>query len=371
MTELTKQQKDIKRAAKEFAQKEFDLFADDGDKSETYPKKLFKKATQLGFIGISIDEAYEGGGLGLLEQMLVLEEFWKVDAGCGNILFSSLGSEILLKYADKEQKRVFLPKIADGKLILGACVDYRSLENGVTFDKCDEQNYVLNGSYSFVLHGTLFDKVLVFATASGNEESEDKRAAFLLDKDQKGILAEKMEGKLGVRSTDIGNLRLENVKAGKECIVGIENQGNEQLNSFTDLLCLYTCAQAIGLTEACLDRAKKYSSKRVQFGKPINHFQLVKYKLSEMISKLEICKSLSYKMAEEMQNDRYDKKMPAILSLFAKEMAVVAASETLQIHGGFGYIKETGIERLYRDAQFLNCFGIGQETAKLRIIEKS
>lgn len=370
MYTLSEEQKDIKRAARDFAVKEIVKVLEDCDAQENFPKSVWQHACKLGFIGIFIGENYNGAGLGILEHLLVLEEFWRIDGGCGNMLLTTLGAENILKFGNEHQRKTMLPSLPNGKAIIGTIADRNGLLNGFQYRKDNTQKMVLNGECGFLLNGELVDKIVVYASSAEAGQVDKKYTGFIIDRNQEGVNIHNIVDKLGVRATPIARLRLADAVADADNVIGREGEGLAQIEFLLDAICLYSAAQSIGLTQGCLERSMKYGNGRVQFGHPITHYQLTKFKLAEMISKIEIARGLCHDLAAGFQQNAYDRKLPVILSLFAKEMASYAASEALQIHGGFGYIKETGIERICRDAQFLNFLGYTNEEAKLFLAQQ-
>jgi alkylation response protein AidB-like acyl-CoA dehydrogenase len=356
MFELSDQQKDIRQAAREFAEGEFTDIASECDEKETFPFDVWKKACESGFIGGFIDEKYEGAGLGVLEYALILEEFWRVDPGCGNILLSTLGSELIQDYGNEEQKRKYLKATT----ITGTVPSEDHLSDFHYTKNRDE--YVLNGSSKFVFNGTTADYLVILAKGENSQFT-----TFAIDKNYKGINTATFSEKLGVRACDIAEIALNNVIVPSGNVIGMEGQGLEQFDAFLDKLRIYNSAQAIGISQGCLEKAVKYSRQRVQFGHPIGWFQIVQFKIAEMATKIEAARNLCYKAAWECDHGRKDRKTLSMASWFAREAAGVVTAEALQIHGGYGYMMELDIQRFYRDIQFLEFFGASRETEKMRV----
>jgi alkylation response protein AidB-like acyl-CoA dehydrogenase len=369
MFELTEEQKDIRKAAREFAEGEFPDIASGCDLNETFPIDLWKKACEFGFIGVTIGESYGGAGLGLLEYAIILEEFWRVDPGCGNILFSTLGSELIQQYGDEEQKKEYLRPLAKAKAIIGTVPSEDHIENSFNYVRNkNADEYVLNGACTFVFNGTNANYLLVLAARSpGNPSEVGKFSTFVIENGQRGIKAVRLSDKLGIRASDISEVILKDVSVSSKNIVGSEGQGSEQFNTFLDRLRIYNSAQAIGASQGCLEKAVKYSRERVQFGHPIGWFQMIQFKIAEMATRIEAARHLCYKAAWEFDHGGKDIKLRSMASWFSKEAAVNVTSEALQIHGGYGYMKDLDIERFYRDVQSLEFFGSSREREKIVI----
>jgi alkylation response protein AidB-like acyl-CoA dehydrogenase len=372
MFELTDEQRDIKKAAREFAEGEFPDIASECDLNETFPVDLWKKACEYGFIGVSIEEQYGGAGLGLLEYALLLEEFWRVDPGCGNILFSTLGSELIQQYGNEDQKKEYLPPLTKGKAIIGTIVSEDYFNNHFQYVRNNNGNeYFINGSNKFIFNGANANYwVLVGQRESKNSSDVGGFSAFVIEKSKKGVKTVTLLDKLGIRASDISEVILEDVRISSRNIIGIEGEGFEQFNTFLDRLCIYNSAQAIGASQGCLEKAIKYSRERVQFGHPIGWFQMIQFKIAEMATRVEAARNLCYKAAWDFDQGGMDLKIHSMASWFSKEVAVRVTSEALQIHGGYGYMKDLDIERFYRDVQSLELFGATREREKIGIARK-
>ena len=371
MVELTKEQREIKQAAREFAEGEFGDIANECDEHETFPIDMWKRACEYGFIGAFIGEPYGGAGLGILECALIMEEFWRIDPGCGNILLSTLGAEVIHDYGNEEQKTKYLPPLTKAESIIGTVPSEKYIENAFRYYKFSDDQFALNGSSEFVVNGTNCDHLIILAESEEMGDIGKRRSStFIIDKNGTGIKAAVFSDKLGVRATDICQVMLDNVAVPSQNLVGIEGNGLIQFDAFMDRLSIYNTAQAIGASQGCLDRAIKYSRQRVQFGHPIGWFQMVQLKIVEMATRIEAARNLFYKAAEQFDQGKKDRRLISMANWLAREAAEVSTSETLQIHGGYGYVKDLDIERFYRDARFLELFGVSSQREKLRVAEK-
>jgi alkylation response protein AidB-like acyl-CoA dehydrogenase len=372
MFELTDEQRDIRKAAREFAEGEFPDIASECDVNEYFPVDLWKKAGELGFIGIFIEEQYGGAGLGALEYAILLEEFWRVDPGCGNILFSTLGSELIQQYGNEEQKKEYLRPLTKGKTIIGTIVSEDYLNNSFNCIRNNNGNeYLLNGSNKFIFNGTNANDLVIFGQRNPNNSSGVVEfSTFIIEKSQKGVKTIKLSDKLGIRASDISELILEDVRVSSRNIVGREGEGLEQFNTFLNRLRIYNSAQAIGASQGCLEKAIKYSRERVQFGHPIGWFQMIQFKIAEMATRVEAARNLCYKSAWDFDHGGTDPKIHSMASWFSRETAISVTSEALQIHGGYGYMKDLNIERFYRDVQSLELFGASREREKIGIAKE-
>lgn len=371
MVELTAQQRDIRGAAREFAEGEFPDIAAEHDEKGTFPYDVWKKGCEAGFIGSFIQEKYEGAGLGMLECALILEEFWRVDPGCGNVFLATLGAEFIQDFGNEEQKKSYLSPLTKAKSIVGTVAGEDYIHNSFRYRKRGEKDYVLNGSSKFVINGTIADHLVIVAEKEQAQSEEKSRfSTFVIDRNREGVNTVELSDKLGVRASDICKVILVDVSVFPEELIGREGEGMGHFEAFLDRLCVYNSAQAIGASQGCLERSAKYSKQRVQFGHPIGWFQMTQFKIAEMATRIEAARSICYQAARQFDRGRIDRKALSMASWFSRETSSMAAAETLQIHGGYGYMNEMDIQRFYRDVQFLEFFGASREREKLRVAEE-
>ena len=363
MFDLSDQQKDIRQAAREFAEGEFPDIAQECDEKEIFPIDAWKEAGQSGFLGVFIDERFKGAGLGILDYAILLEEFWRVDPGCGNILLSTLGSEFIQDYGSEEQKTEYLPPLTKAEALMGVVAGQDHAYEDFQYTKNDGKEYILNGSSRFVFNGSTAAHLVVVAQ---NGASIGKFTTFIVERWRPGIKTTKLCDKLGVRASDVAEVILADVTVPSANIIGIEGQGREQLDAFLEKLSIYNSAQAVGASQGCLEKAIRYSRQRVQFGRPIGWFHMVQFKISEMAARLEAARTFCYEAALGFDQGRIDRKVLSMASWFSREAASLVTAETLQIHGGYGYMKDLDVERFYRDVQFLELFGTSRENEKMR-----
>jgi alkylation response protein AidB-like acyl-CoA dehydrogenase len=203
--------------------------------------------------------------------------------------------------------------------------------------------------------------------SSGSPPGDGGVSAFVIKNGQQGVKTIRLSDKLGVRASDISEVILEDVRISRKNMVGTEGLGSEQFNTFLDRVRIYNSAQAIGASQGCLERAVKYSRERVQFGHPIGWFQMIQFKIAEMATRIEAARHLCHQAAWQFDHGTTDRKLRSMASWFSKEVAVHVTSEALQIHGGYGYMKDLDIERFYRDVQSLEFFGSSREREKIVI----
>ena len=370
---LTKEHKDIQKAAREFAVGEFKDVAREYDLKEIFPEKILDKARQLDLVGLFIPEAYGGPGLGYLEHALVLEEFWKIDPGIGQQLCSvSFGAEELILYGTEEQKKQYLAPIFSGNGIMGFAItepDAGSDTAAVaTTAVKDGDDYIINGSKVMIGNGTVGTFLLVFCLTNPEEKSKTARHSIIIvETDREGYKADKMEGKMGLRCSDTAAVYFNNLRVPQKNLVGTEGNGFIQLMNFFDRSRAYVAAHGLGLAQGALDQALRHVKGRKQFGRPLAAFQATQFKIAEMATKIETARNMVYKAAWLLDNGMSDTKLTAMAKLYACHVAVEVVDEAMQLHGGYGYFDDYDIERFYRAAKVLEIYEGTKEVEKIII----
>jgi alkylation response protein AidB-like acyl-CoA dehydrogenase len=359
---FSKEQQDIRKAAREFAKGEFPDAAPDFDRDETFDLKIWNKACELGFVGIFIEEKYEGAAYGFLEHCIVTEEFSAIEPGLGQAIMSTtLGSEILSLFGTEEQKKLILPQLILGKTILSAAIaepegDW-DVTRAATRAVKDGEKWVLNGSKMFVPNGTLAEYVLVYCQTDPQASCRTKQYSFILvPSDTPGFEAEKIQGRLGLRASNTAKVTLKDVRVPMENLLGKEGQGLKEVKAYFDRMRLSICAQAVGLARAALKEAVQHTGGRHVFGLPLSTFQATQFKIAEMATRIRAARNLYYEAAWFLDKRKPDSALIAMAKQFASETAIYCADEALQMHGGYGYIDEFKVQRLYRDAKALELY---------------
>ena len=371
--DLTKEQKDIQKAAREFALGEFRDVAREFDLNETFPEKIIKKARELDLIGLFIPEEYGGPGLGYLDWAMVLEEFWKVDPGIAQELCSlSFGAEELLLFGTEEQKKKWLPPLFSGNAIMGFAITEPDAGSdtaaATTSAVLEGDEYVINGSKVMIGNGTVGTFILVYCLTNPEVERKTARHSIIIvETDRDGYKADPMHGKMGLRASDTAAIYFNNVRVPKENLVGAEGNGFIQLMKFFDHSRAYVAAHGVGLAQGALDMAVKHVKGRKQFGRPLGAFQATQFKIAEMATKIEIARNTVYKSAWLLDNGKADTTLTAMAKLFACHVAVEVVDEALQLHGGYGYFDDYDIERFYRAAKVLEIYEGTKEVEKIVI----
>lgn len=368
--ELSKEQRDIIKAAREFAVGEFPDRAVEFDREEKFDLELWKKACDLGFVGVFIDEAYGGAGMGFLEYCLINEEFWSVDPGMSQaILSTTFGSELLGLFGSEEQKKLVLPQLVSGEAILSTAITEPDagcdVTGAVTIALKDGSEWVINGSKMFTTNGDFAKYVLVFCLTDPENPSRHGRHSFVLvPTDTPGYESNKIRGKLGIRASDTAEISFNDVRVPLENLVGKEGEGFYELMAFFNRTRLHICAQAVGLARGALEEAVRHTKGRSQFGKTLASFQVTQFKIAEMATWIKAARNLYYQAAWSVDKGIIDHALIAMAKWFSAEIAVRCADEALQMHGGYGYIDEYKVQRLYRDVKILEIYEGTKEMEK-------
>ncbi len=371
--ELSREQRDIRKAAQEFAEGEFRDIARECDLEETFPRSLLEKAGELGFLGVFIDEAYGGAGLGFLEHALILEEFWRVDPGLGQELCSvTFGAEEFLLFGTEEQKRKYLPPLTRGEAIMGFSITEpeagSDTSSASTLAVRDGDDWLVNGSKVMIGNGSVADFLLVFCLTEPEATSRHKRHSILVvETDREGFDADKIEGKMGLRASNTANIFFSNVRVPKENLVGTRGEGFYQLMQFFDRSRAYVAAHGVGLAQGALDLAIQHVKTREQFGQKIASFQVTQFKIAEMATRIELARTLTYRACWTVDQGKPDPKVVAMAKWAAGRTAVEVVDEALQLHGGYGYMNDHDIERFYRAAKVLEIYEGTKEVEKMII----
>ena len=368
--ELTNRQKQIRMAAREFAEGEFPVVAREYDRKEEFPRELWKKACELGFIGLFIKKEYGGLGLGFLEFAMVMEEFWRVDPGCGNILLTTFGAELIQLYGTEEQKKKYLPPLTKGKAIMGTAITEPDAGSDIlsilTLARREGDHYVINGAKQFITNGSIANYLAVFCLMHPEADSRLKRfGVILVETDRPGFGAIKITGKMGIRASDTAELRFSDVRVPKDNLVGEkEGEGFSQIMQIFNINRVIAAAQGVGVAQGALDKAIQYVKKRKQFGQPLATFQAIQFKIAEMATWIEAARTLTYKAGWMVDRGKVDPKLISIAKYIAGEVGVRVTNDGLQLHGGYGYIAEYDMERFYRDAKIVEIYEGAKEIEK-------
>ena len=368
--ELTAEQKDIVKAAREFAEKEFKDRAKEFDEKEEFDLSIARRACENGFVGTFIKEEYGGAGLGFLEHSLITEQFWRVDPGCGQAVNSwSFGSEMVQAFGTEEQKQKYLSKIPTGEKMIAFAITEPDAGSDVTGLKTKAERkgdkYIINGSKMFITNGNLADWMLVYCITHPEEKDPHKRASIILmDTSTPGYEATKIHGKMGIRASNTTELSLSNCEVPVENLIGQEKRAFYQLMDFFNKTRNHVAAQGVGVAQGALEMAISHVKKRKAFGTTLSRLQGVQFKLAEMATRIEATRSLYYRAAWLLDHGKLDPALVSMAKWFAGETAVYVTNEALQLHGGYGYIAEYDIQRFYRDAKIVEIYEGSKEVEK-------
>lgn len=369
--ELTKEQNDIVKAARKFALGEFPERAMEFDREEKFDLKIWKKACDLGFVGVFIDEKYGGAGYGFFEHCLLNEEFWAVDPGIGSaILSTTFGAELLAMYGTEDQKNLVLPQLVEGEAILGTAITEPDagcdVTGAVTTAAKEGGEWVINGTKMFATNGTVATYMQIFCQTDPENESRHRRHSFILvPTETPGFKATKIRGKMGIRASDTAEIALKGVRVPLKNLIGKEGEGFYELMEFFNRTRLHICAQAVGLARAALEESVRHTKGRRQFGHAIADFQVTQFKLAEMATRIRAARNLYYEAAWRTDQGKPDHALVAMAKWFSAKVAVDCADEAVQMHGGYGYIDEYRVQRLYRDAKILEIYEGTKEIEKM------
>ena len=371
--ELSAEQKDIRQAAREFALGELKDIAADCDQNETYPPGLIKKAGELGFLGVFIDEECGGAGLGFMEHAIILEEFWRVDPGLGQQLCSvSFGAEEFLLFGTDAQKQKFLTPVAEGKSIMGFAITEPDAGSdtlsAATTAVLEGDEYRINGSKVMIGNGSVGDFILVFCLTDPEAKKRSARHSIIVvETDRPGYEADALHGKMGLRASNTANIFLTDVRVPRENLVGKQGNGFAQLMAFFDRSRAYVASHGVGLAQGALDQALAHIRSREQFGRKIGSFQSTQFKIADMATKVELARTLTHKACTLLDQGKGNTDVTAMAKMFSGRTAVEVVDEALQLHGGYGYFNEQDIERFYRAAKVLEIYEGAKEVEKMII----
>lgn len=366
--EYTPEQVQLRREVREFAAKEIAPHVMEWDEDQIFPLDVIKKLGRLGYMGAIFPEEYGGAGLGYIEYAIIIEELSRVDGSVGIIVaaHTSLCSNHIYKAGSEEQKRKYLSKLTSGEWI--GCWSLTEPEAGsdaagtrstaVREGDC----WVLNGSKTFTTNAHYAD-VCVGMAVSDRAAQQHGISAFILEKDTPGFRPGKKENKLGLRASATGEVIFSNCRVPQSQLLGKQGEGFVDSLRILDGGRVSIAALSIGMAQGACDAALKYSKLRKQFGRPISEFQAIQHKLVDMATKIDAARLLTYRAASMIDAGKRVTRESAMAKLFASEAAVWIANEAVQIHGGYGFIKDYPVEKFYRDVKLCT---IGEGTSEIQ-----
>lgn len=370
--ELTEEQKMFQSMVRDFATKEVAPGAAQRDEDATFPAEVVKKLGELGMMGVSYPEKYGGSGGDSVQQMILMEELSRVEAGTGTVYIGtmSLCCYPIYKFGTEELKNKYVTPLAQGKKTgcfaltePSAGSDATALQTTATKEGKD---YVLNGSKIFITNGKEADTIVVFVTLDRSLRHKGI-VALVLDKKTPGFSVGKKEHKMGIRCSSTCELIFENCRVPASNLLSEEGKGFNVAIETIDSSRAGVAAQAVGIAQGAFDAALQFSKDRQQFGQAISGFQAIQWMLADMATRIEASRLLTYQAAQLKDAGKSFVKQAAMAKLFASETAMWVTTKAVQIHGGYGYVKEYPVERYFRDAKITEIYEGTSEMQRMTI----
>lgn len=372
MFELTEEQKMVRDAARDFAQTELKPGVIDRDENQLFPAEQIKKLGELGFLGMMVDPQYNGSGLDTVSYVLVMEELSKIDASASVVVSvnNSLVCYGLETYGTAEQKEKYLKPLAAGEVIGAFCLSEpeagsdASSQHTTAEDKGD--HYLLNGTKNWITNGSSASVYLVIAQTHPERGSKGINV-LIVEKDMPGFTIGPKENKMGIRGSDTHSLHFDNVIVPKENRIGDDGFGFKFAMKTLEGGRIGIAAQALGIASGAYELALQYAKERIAFGKPIASLQAISFKLADMAMEIEAARLLCLKAAWLKDQGQPYTEAASMAKLKASEVAMKVTVDAVQIHGGYGYVKEYHVERLMRDAKITQIYEGTSEIQRLVI----
>lgn len=370
--ELTEEQNMIKNKIYELAEKDIKPKAAQRDITGEFPMDVISKLAELNLMGIYVPKEYGGAGLDTLSSVIIVEEISRACSSTGVIVavHNSLAIAPILHYGTETQKKSYLPPMAKGEKI--GCFALTEAQAGS--DAANQQttavlkgdHYILNGTKLFITNGNVANVAIVFAMMDKSKGAKGI-SCFIVEDSFPGFCRGKVQAKMGINAAGNCELIFDNCQVPKENLLGEEGMGFKIALKSLDGARIGIAAQAVGIARACFEESLNYSKKRIQFGKPIAKFQAIQWILSDMATEIDAARLLTYRAAYYKDNGMRYSKEAAMAKLFASECAMKAATKGVQIFGGYGYMKEYPMERLFRDAKITEIYEGTNEIQRLVI----
>jgi alkylation response protein AidB-like acyl-CoA dehydrogenase len=365
--DLTEEQRMIKKMIREFADEVVAPGADERDKTKRFPVEIFKQMADLNLLGLPFPEEYGGAGGDYISFAIVVEELSRACASTG-ITYSahiSLGGAPLNLFGTQKQKETYLTRICSGESMgaFGLTEPNAGSDAGGTRTTAVKEGdeWVINGSKCFITNAS-YAKFLALTAVTDKEKGSRGITAFIVPTDAPGFTVIDNYEKLGLHSSNTTELVMENVRVPEENILGKQGEGFKQFLITLDGGRIGIGAMAVGIAQAAYDKALQYAKERQAFGSSISKFQAIQFKLADMAMHIELARNMVYKAAWLKDNGRKFTKEAAMAKLYASEIAMSATHQAIQIHGGYGYMREYQVERFFRDARLLE---IGEGTSEI------
>lgn len=368
--EYTENQQLIAQTVRDFAEKHIRPHVMEWDESQYFPIETLRELGKLGLMGILIPEEYGGAGLSYFEYITALIELGRVDSSLtlSVAAHNSLCTNHIFKFGSEEQRRRWIPKLASGEWIGAWGLTEPNTGSDAGRMQCvakqDGDDWVLNGTKNFITHG-LSGHVAVVIARTGDLLDSHGMTAFVVERGTPGFSGGKKENKLGMRCSETAEMIFDNCRIPKENVLGEVGDGFIQAMKILDGGRISIAALSLSIGQGAYDASLEYSKQREQFGQPISRFQGIAFKLAEMAAELEAAKLLTFQAADKLIREGECTKESAFAKYYASEMCVRVATEAVQIHGGYGYIKEFPVEKFYRDSKLCT---IGEGTSEVQKI---
>ena len=361
-------QKMIADMVQQFGKKNITPFVRDWDDNQIFPVEVFKKLGELGLMGVLVPVEYGGAGFSYNEYVTAIEQLAILDPSIGLSMaaHNSLCAGHVLQFGNEDQKKKWLPKLASAEYIgaWGLTEHNTGSDAGgmATTAIKDGNDWVLNGAKNFITHAISGDVVVVIAR-TGDKGDSRGMTAFIVAKDSQGLTSGKKEDKLGMRASETAELIFDNCRVPNENVLGNVGDGFIQAMKVLDGGRISIAALSLGIAKGAYESALQYSKERIQFGKPISHFQAISFKLADMLTEIEAAELLTYQAAFKKNKGETMTLQGAMSKYFSSEMAVKVSSNAVQILGGYGYTKDFPVERYYRDSKLCT---IGEGTSEIQ-----
>lgn len=372
---LTEEQKMIRQAAKEFAENELLPGVIERDEKQEFPKEQIRKLSELGFMGIMVGEQYGGAGLDMVSYVLAMEEIAKIDAS--SAVCMSVNNSLVCwgveRYGTEEQKKKYLPGLASGKTLGAFLLSEPEAGSDATsqhtFAEDKGDHYLLNGTKNWITNGKSASVYLVMAQTHPDKGSHGINT-LIVEKSWPGVTIGAKENKMGIRGSDTHSIMFQEVKVPKGNRIGADGFGFTFAMKTLEGGRVGIAAQALGIAAGAYERSLNYSKERKAFGKEINNLQAIQFKLADMATRVDAARLLVWKAAWQKDQGMDYGLSSSIAKLFAAETAMWVATEAVQIHGGYGYVKEYHVERMMRDAKITQIYEGTSEIQRLIISRK-
>ncbi len=370
--EYTEEQKAVRNAARNFAQMELLPGVIERDTHQKFPAEQIKKMGELGFMGMMVDPKYNGGGMDTISYVLAMEEISRIDASASVCMSvnNSLVCWGLETFGTEEQKEKYLKPLASGSVIGAFCLSEPEAGSDATSQRTTAEDkgdhYLLNGTKNWITNGNSASVCIVIAQTNAEKKHKGINA-LIVEKGMPGFVVGRKEDKMGIRGSDTHSLMFTDVKVPKTNRIGEEGFGFTFAMTTLNGGRIGIAAQALGIASGAFELALKYSKERKAFGKVLSQHQAIQFKLAEMATKIDGARLLVHKAAYLKDGKKNFVKAAAMAKLFASQIAQEVTTEAVQIHGGYGYVKEFHVERLMRDAKITQIYEGTTEIQKLVI----